>query len=50
MTLPFYEAVETRRTVRDFLPDPVPQEVLDRCLDAALKAHGACLRIRRGAR
>ena len=38
MTLPFYEAVETRRTVRDFLPDPVPQEVLDRCLDAALKA------------
>ncbi len=38
MTLPFYEAVESRRTVRDFLPDPVPQEVLDRCLDAALKA------------
>jgi nitroreductase len=31
----FYEAVETRRTVRDFLPDPVPPEVLDRCLDAA---------------
>jgi len=31
----FYPAVETRRTVRDFLPDPVPPEVLDRCLDAA---------------
>lgn len=31
----FYTAVETRRTVRDFLPDPVPQEVLDRSLDAA---------------
>lgn len=31
----FYGAVESRRTVRDFLPDPVPQEVLDRCLDAA---------------
>jgi len=31
----FYTAVETRRTVRDFLPEPVPQEVLDRCLDAA---------------
>ncbi len=32
---PFYATVESRRTVRDFLPDPVPQEVLDRCLDAA---------------
>ncbi|HJW43297.1 MAG TPA: nitroreductase family protein [Geothrix sp.] len=31
----FYAAVESRRTVRDFLPDPVPQEVLDRALDAA---------------
>lgn len=31
----FYAAVESRRTVRDFLPEPVPQEVLDRCLDAA---------------
>ena len=34
----FYAAADTRRTVRDFLPEPVPQEVLDRCLDAALKA------------
>jgi nitroreductase len=32
---PFYAAVESRRTIRDFLPDPVPREVLDRCLDAA---------------
>ena len=32
---PFYAAVESRRTIRDFLPDRVPQEVLDRCLDAA---------------
>jgi nitroreductase len=33
--LDFYDAVATRRTVRDFLPEPVPQEVLDRALDAA---------------
>jgi nitroreductase len=33
--VPFYSAVESRRTIRDFLPEPVPQEVLDRCLDAA---------------
>ncbi|MFN7957204.1 MAG: nitroreductase family protein [Holophagaceae bacterium] len=32
---PFYSTVETRRTVRDFLPDAVPQEVLDRAVDAA---------------
>ena len=32
---PFYAAVESRRTVRGFLPDPVPREVLDRALDAA---------------
>ncbi|HJV49294.1 MAG TPA: nitroreductase family protein [Geothrix sp.] len=32
---PFYAAVESRRTIRDFLPEAVPQEVLDRCLDAA---------------
>jgi nitroreductase len=31
----FYTAVESRRTVRDFLPDPVPEEVLARALDAA---------------
>ena len=31
----FYPTVASRRTVRDFLPEPVPQEVLDRCFDAA---------------
>jgi nitroreductase len=31
----FYDVVASRRTVRDFLPDPVPVEVLARCLDAA---------------
>ena len=31
----FHDVVASRRTVRDFLPDSVPQEVLDRCLDAA---------------
>lgn len=34
----FFTAVATRRSVRDFLPDPVPEEVLQRCLDAALQA------------
>ena len=33
--LDFHEAVASRRTIRDFLPEPVPPEVLDRCLDAA---------------
>jgi len=31
----FFEAVQRRRTVRDFLPDPIPEEVLHRCLEAA---------------
>jgi nitroreductase len=38
MSEAFQAAVEARRTVRDFLPEPVPQDVLDRCLLAALKA------------
>jgi len=38
VTQDFYDIVEGRRTVRDFLTDPVPQDVLDRCLDAAFKA------------
>ena len=38
MTQDFYAIVEGRRTVRDFLKEPVPQEVLDRCLDAAFMA------------
>lgn len=32
----FFEAVATRRSIRSFLPDAVPGDVLDRCLDAAL--------------
>jgi nitroreductase len=31
----FQELVASRRSIREFLPDPVPQEVLDRCVDAA---------------
>lgn len=31
----FFAAVERRRTVRAFLQDSVPEEILDRCLDAA---------------
>lgn len=31
----FYATVESRRSVRDFLPDPVPEEALARALDAA---------------
>ena len=38
MTQDFFAINERRRTVRDFLPDPVPQEVLDRCLEAARMA------------
>jgi len=34
----FHRIVNERRSVRDFLPDLVPQDVLDRCLGAALKA------------
>lgn len=34
----FFEVVDSRRAVRRFLPDAVPSEILDRCLDAALKA------------
>jgi nitroreductase len=31
----FFEAVQRRRTIRDFLADPIPDEVLERCLEAA---------------
>lgn len=30
-----YEVIRTRRSVRRYRPDPIPQEVLDRVLDAA---------------
>ena len=34
----FFDAVDSRRSIRAFLPDAVPPATLDRCLDAALKA------------
>jgi nitroreductase len=34
----FHQTVESRRSIREFLPDAVPQDVLDRCLDSALRA------------
>jgi len=34
----FHRIAAERRSVREFLPEPVPQEVLDRCLDSALRA------------
>jgi len=29
-----YEAIQTRRSVRSFRPDPIPREILDRILEA----------------
>lgn len=34
----FYEAVEKRRTIRDFLSEEIPQEVVERIISAAMKA------------
>jgi 5,6-dimethylbenzimidazole synthase len=34
----FYEVVARRRTVREFQPDPVPEETLRRVLESGLKA------------
>ena len=34
----FYEAIEKRRTVRDFENDPISDEVIERIIGAALKA------------
>jgi nitroreductase len=34
----FHQIVDTRRSIREYLPDAVPQDVLDRCLSSALKA------------
>lgn len=34
----FFETVAGRRSVRAFLPDLVPEDILERCLDAALTA------------
>lgn len=38
MQCDFFDVVETRRAVRYFTRDPIPAEVLARCLDAARKA------------
>ena len=34
----FHRIAEERRTIRAFRPDPVPRDVLDRCLESALRA------------
>ncbi len=34
----FFEAIKTRHTVRDFLPDPVPRSVIENCVAAAGRA------------
>jgi nitroreductase len=34
----FHQIADSRRSIRNFLPDLVPPEVLERCLDSALKA------------
>jgi nitroreductase len=34
----FHRIVEERRSVRAFLPDPVPRDVLERCLESARRA------------
>jgi len=34
----FYETVTRRRTVREFLPDPIPEEILRRVLESGLQA------------
>lgn len=34
----FYEAIEKRRTIRDFEDEEIPQEVIERIIGAALKA------------
>lgn len=34
----FYEAIEKRRTVRDFEDKPIPMDIIKRILSAGLKA------------
>src|SRR5574340_1410557 len=34
-TMDFYEVIRTRRSVRKYRPDPIPEEVLARVLEAA---------------
>ena len=34
----FYEVIEKRRTIRDFMPEEIPQDVIERVIAAALNA------------
>jgi nitroreductase len=38
----FLDLVRRRRSVRTYAPDPVPREILDRCVEAARLAPSAC--------
>lgn len=38
----FSELIQNRRSVRKYLPDPVPRELIDQCLEAARMAPSAC--------
>ncbi len=38
----FLDLVRRRRSVRAYAPDPVPREMLDRCVEAARLAPSAC--------
>lgn len=38
----FLDLVRRRRSVRAYVPDPVPREMLDRCAEAARLAPSAC--------
>jgi len=40
----FYDVIKTRRSVRGYKPDPVDDRVVDRILDAALRAPSAANR------
>ncbi len=42
MFMEFLELVRRRQSVREYKPDPVPVEVLDRCFEAARRAPSAC--------
>lgn len=38
----FNDLIKTRRSVRKYLPDPVPDEMVESCLEAARTAPSAC--------
>jgi nitroreductase len=38
LDMPLREAMQTQRAIRRLLPDPVPQDVIERCIELALKA------------